>query len=139
MQNNNYKLIGVIDTLNMFPDFVRPVFKKEEKYYFQYGKNGVIYTFKEIPKEMNNRILKISSINISTNIELKENYSQGDDPVICFRIDKDTYFISDIDNSVAFIKTIETEDEMLKEEIDTFVDCVNRKNYQKKMLIKQKN
>lgn len=137
--NNNYKLVGIIDSLSDFPDFVRPVFEKEGKHYFQYGKNGIICTFKEIPKEMSNRVLNLDDVKINTNMEIKEMYTLGDNPVICFRLNKDTYFISDIDNFVPFIKEFNTDDDILKEEIDYLIDGINRKNNEQKKRIKQRN
>lgn len=137
IDKTNYNLIGVISSQNDCSDFIRPVFEKEGKHYFQYGKNGVICAFKEIPKELKNRILNLNKINVTTNTTIKETYKIGDDPIIAFRIDSQNYFISDIDNFLLFITTYTTEDEMLKEDIDMFIDCVNRKNNAKK-LVKQK-
>ena len=129
-----YNLIGVITSLNECADFVRPVFEYNGKYYFQYGKSGIIYTFKEIPKEFKNRITLLSQINISTNTELKNEYTVGDDPVIALRISRENYFLSDINNFINFIKEYKTEDEILKDEIDTLIECVNREEKKKKIL-----
>ena len=129
MEKSYYKFVGVISSLNECPDFVRPVFEKGGKHYFQMGKNGIICFFKEIPKEMRDRIVLLTDINI------RENYLVGDNPVICFRIDKNNFFISDIDNFSCFIKNYEAQDYILKEEIDMFIDCVNRKNNAKKKIL----
>jgi len=129
-----YNLIGVITSLNECADFVRPVFECNDKYYFQYGKNGIINTFKEIPKQLKNRVILLNQINVSTNINLKKEYLVGDEPIIALRIDRKNYFISDINNFILFIKEYKTEDEMLKEDIDMLIDCVNRKNKKKKIL-----
>ena len=129
-----YNLIGVTTSLNNCADFVRPVFEYNGKYYFQYGKNGVITNFKEIPKELKNRIALLNQINISTNINLKKEYETGEDPVIALRLDRTNYFLSDINNFIKFIKEYKTEDEILKEDIDILIDCVKRKNNKKKIL-----
>ena len=129
-----YNLIGVISSLNECADFVRPVFESNGKYYFQYGRNGVIYTFKEIPKEFKNRITLLNQINMSTNTALKKEYTIGDDPVIALRLDKENYFLSDIHNFMLFIKEYKTDDEILKEEIDTLIDYINREKAKKKIL-----
>ena len=129
-----YNLIGVISSLNECADFVRPVFEYNGKYYFQYGKGGIIYTFKEIPKEFKNRITLLNNINISTNTKIKKEYIIGDDPIIALRMNKENYFLSDIHNFMLFIKEYKTDDEILKEEIDTLIDCVNREKAKKKIL-----
>ena len=130
----NYNLIGVITSLNDCADFVRPVFEYNSKYYFQYGKNGVITNFKEIPKELKNRVALLNQINISTNTNLKKEYTIGEDPIIVLRLDRKNYFLSDINNFISYIKEYKTEDEMLKEDIDILIDCVKRKNNKKKIL-----
>ena len=129
-----YNLIGVITSLNDCADFVRPVFEYNGKYYFQYGKNGVITNFKEIPKELKKRVALLNQINISTNTNLKKEYTIGEDPIIVLRLDRKNYFLSDINNFISYIKEYKTEDEMLKEDIDTLIDCVKRKNNKKKIL-----
>lgn len=129
-----YNLIGVTLSQNDCADFVRPIFEYNGKYYFQYGKCGIIYTFKEIPKEFKNKITLLSQINISTNTVLKKEYTIGDDPVIALRLDRQNYFLSDIHNFIKFIKEYKTEDEILQEEIETLIDCVNREKNKKKIL-----
>jgi len=129
-----YNLIGVIDSQYICASFVRPVFEYGGKRYFQYGKNGIISIFKEIPKEFRNRIISFDQINVSTNTDLKKEFSVGDNPVIALRLDLKNYFLSDIDNFMEFIKEYQTEDELLKEEIDILTDCVKRKNTKKKIL-----
>ena len=81
----------------------------------------------------------LDDVKINTNMEIKEMYTLGDNPVICFRLNKDTYFISDIDNFVPFIKEFNTDDDILKEEIDYLIDGINRKNNEQKKRIKQRN
>ena len=140
MQNTeNYKLIGVINSYNTCPDFVRPVFKKDEKYYIMKGNLGQIDTFIEIKNEIYHRITRFEELIVSTNINLKLLYQVGDMSVICFRLDKDNYFISDIDNFVPFIKKYQTDDEILKEEIDNFLYGVKQKNKTKKKIFHIKN
>lgn len=135
IEQTKYNLIGVIFSLNECVDFVRPVFEYNGKYYFQYGKDGVITNFKEISKELKNRIALLNKIEISTNINLKKEYTVGEDPIIALRLDRKNYFLSDINNFIKFIEEYETEDEILKEEIDMLIDCIKRKNNKKKILI----
>ena len=73
---------------------------------------------------------------LNTNIKLKEAYTIGDEPIICFREDKEDYFISDLNNSVTYVSNINVDDDILKEEIDAFFECVKLKN---RKLIKQNN
>ena len=98
------------------------------------GNLGQINTFIEIKKEVYHRITRLNELIVSTNISLKSLYQIGDMSVICFRLDKNNYFISDIDNFVPFIKKYQTDDEMLKEDIDNFLYGVRQKNKVKKKI-----
>lgn len=136
MKKNNYKFVGVIDSFNMCPDFVRPVFERGGKYYFQMGKNGVISSFRELSDIMVSKIRFLVDINITSNNLINYDYGIGDEAIICFRLYEDVFFVSDIDNFVLFIKYFETNDDILKEEIDMFMEGVNRRNIAKKKILK---
>lgn len=129
MQNNDfYKLVGTINIFGLYPDFVYPIFEKDNKYYFSCSKNNIITYFKEITKNL----YKVNFLN--TNCvkfaNIQEKYPVGDKIIIAFQTNKNNFFISDINNFIPFINNFDTDDHILIEEIDNFLDEINLNNHQ---------
>lgn len=134
MTNNNwYKFVGVINFFGVYPDFVYPIFENDGKYYFQRCENCTIKSFNEIKDNLFLKMVLFMDSNVSMSIKIKSEYLIGDEPVIAFQLDKNNYFISDSTNFIPFISNFDTEDEILREEIDTLLDKINfKKNQEKK-------
>jgi len=137
MYDENYKFVGIINPFDIYPDFVYPIFEKNGKYYFQKTNNTSITVFNEIKD--NFRIEKIYLLNneIASYINIKDQYSVGDEAIVAFQLEKDKIIISDIANFISYIKDFVTDDHILIEKIDTLLDCVNRKKnkLKKKILV----
>lgn len=124
--NNYYKFVGVINFFGIYPDFVCPVFEKNGKYFFQRLENGIVTSFKEIKEEIYLMMIRFLDVSKFKNINMK--HFVGSKQIVAFQLDKNNFFIGDIDAVASLISTFETDDNILREEIDIFLDKVNRRN-----------
>ena len=67
-------------------------------------------------------------------INIKDCYCVGSEAVVAFQTDVNEFLISDTSSFVSFVNKFITEDHILIEEIDTFLDSVKRKKFMKKKL-----
>ena len=138
MENNCYKFVGVINFFGVCPDFVYPIFKKDDKYYFQKTNNTIITSFNEIKDNLRINMINFLDKDTTKFINIKNEYYIGNEAVVAFQTDKNEFLISDTSSFVSFISKFVTEDHILIEEIDTFLDNVKRKKLMKKKNVHQK-
>lgn len=138
MENNYYKFVGVINFFGLYPDFVYPIFERDGKYYFQKTRNTLITSFNEIKDNLRINMINFLDKETTKFINIKESYSIEDEAVVAFQTDKNEFLISDTSSFVSFISSFVTEDHILIEEIDGFLDNVKRKKLTKKKNICQK-
>lgn len=136
--NSSYKLVGILNLYGVYPDFVYPVFKKDDKYYFQCSENCLIKSFKEIKEKFYIQMIKLLDINKETSMTKKE-YSVGEEQIIAFQINKDNFLISNSTDFVPFISNFDTDDHILREEIDSFLYKVNNMKNNKKRILLNRN
>lgn len=132
MKNNCYKFVGVINFFGVCPDFVYPIFEKEGKYYFQKTSNTLIISFNEIKDNLRTKMINFLDKETTKFINIKDGYYIGNEAVVAFQTDIDEFLISDTSYFVSFISKFVTEDHILIEEIDAFLDNVKRKKLLKK-------
>lgn len=110
-----------MNIIDIIPDFVYPIFESNGKYYFQNSNNNIeIDSFDEIINEK--YISKIKPLNLSFNklVNIKEYYEIGDEPLVAFQLNENTYFIGKSDDFNEFIKEVKIEDEKLSKDIHNF-------------------
>lgn len=118
----------------MYPDFVYPIFEKDCKYYFQKTNNTLITSFNEIKDELRIKMINFLDKDITKFINIKNYYCVGNEAVVAFQTDVNEFLISDTSSFVSFISKFVTEDHILIEQIDIFLDRVNRKKLIKKKI-----
>lgn len=131
---DNYKFVGIMNRFGVYPDFVYPIFENNGKFYFPKASNGIIISFREI-KDVN-YIKKIRFLDDFEFDNLYDYYDVGDEQVIAFQLNQKDFYISDLKSFVPFIKNYKTDDYILKEEIDVFLDIINREKNKIKVKIK---
>lgn len=136
MNNNddNYKFVGIMNRFGVQPDFVYPIFENDGKFYFSKSSNGIISFFREI-KDIN-YIKKIHFLNSFEFNYLYDYYDVGDEQIVAFQISEKDFFISDFNSFIPFIQNFKTDDYILAEEIDVFLDIVKRKKNKVKIKAK---
>lgn len=110
-----YILIGTLNLLGIFPDFVLPVFKNGETYYFQDGENNTINRFEKVKETTIPRIVptldnRYNSITISVNSA----------PLYAFQTDENHFVIGDASRLCSFFETYQSKNEILTKEINDF-------------------
>lgn len=132
MEGNSYKFVGVINFFGVYPDFIYPIFENNGKYYFQKTDNTLITSFNEIKDSLRINMINFLDKNTTKFINIKDEYCIGDEAVVAFQTDTDQFLISDTSSFVSFISKFVTEDHILIEQIDTFLDNIKRKKHVKK-------
>lgn len=128
MNNDCYKLVGTINLFGVCPEFVYPIFERNGKYYFQCSNNATISSFKEIVENLYEKMIRFFDANDVIYMNIKKDYTIGDEIVIAFQINRNKLLVSDVDSFVPFIKDFDTDDHILTEEIDEFLSKVNFRN-----------
>lgn len=138
MEKNNYRLVGIINIFGIYPAFVYPIFEKDGKYYLQHSEVNVIDCFVETSK--NKRLSMVHYSEINPNLNIKNIFTIGDEPIFAFQVDKNNVFISEIDDFIEFINIFQTDDHVLSEQISEFIDEVKlRKALTKKKAKEESN
>lgn len=132
MENDCYKFVGVINFFGVYPDFIYPIFMKDNKYYFQKTNNTFIISFNEIKDNLRINMINFLDKDTTKFINVKDDYYVGNEAIVAFQTDKNEFLISDTSSFASFISKFVTEDHILIEEIDTFLDNVRRKRMKKK-------
>lgn len=113
MDNNTYKLIGVLNILEIYPQFSWCIFEKNGKLYSSNCKeNEIEINYFKIVNIDFNKIKLINEENFKL-LELKTDYKVGDNIPIALRRNKKNYVIGDIKYMVYFLKNYNP-----KEDID---------------------
>ena len=132
--NDVYKFVGVINRFGVYPDFVYPVFEKNDKYYLEFCYDNFIHSFKEITEKKYIDKIRLFDECMLSNIKIV--HFVGDEKVMAFQIDKDNFIVNGINDFSLFIKNFVTDDIILSEAIDYFFFNMNKENY--KIKIKEK-
>lgn len=129
-----YRFVGIINFFGVCPDFVYPIFEKDDELYFAQSENGIITSFKKIAEKLYIKMVRFIDIKSIELINVKEGYSIGDETVVAFQLDKNEFFISNVAGFIPFINEFDSDDVILKEEIDEFLDKVRIKKTLKKII-----
>lgn len=122
-----YLLIGTLNLLNV-PGFVFPIFKKDNKYYFQNAENGqVINSFEEITREEIIKLIKVLKKSKFHLKNIKMVYNVGDAPIAAYLYD-DKLFISDTTSMIEYLDSLDIKNEIFLHEIEVFKDDVKGKS-----------
>lgn len=127
MKNDCYKFIGVINFFGVCPDFVYPIFENDGKYYFQKTNYTIITSFSEIKDTLHINMINFLDEDITMFINIKNQYYVGEEAIVAFQANSNKFFVSNTSSFVSFISKFTTDDHILREEIDTFLDSVKRR------------
>ena len=116
-----YKLVGILNMFNLLPDFIYPIFEKDNKYYLLTGdmKTKTIETFKKVKESKVDDITFIKDM--KTNIKDEIILTISSSPIFGFQTSKDEVYFGKYEEMVKFLREFETDDKLLKEQIEDFV------------------
>ena len=137
MEKSGYKIVGVLNYSNVYPDFTLPVFSRDNKKYIGIlDASGIRYAgFAEIPKSLLKKVKLIDSFKdqlLSTNWD---HYSVDDEVLISFCLDKDTVYVFTLNRAVNFfLGEYECTNDSFKASIDeTIKEIEEGKKYLKNL------
>lgn len=104
IKKNCYKLIGAISISSTIPDFLIPIFEKNEKYYFQNSENGIkIDSFDEIIDENYLKNIKLFKEYYSKFLNIQNKYTINSDVVCVFQLELDKIIVSNLEEIEKFL------------------------------------
>lgn len=116
-----YKLIGFINLFDIVPDFVYPIFENGGQFYFQHGKSNHIEEFVRVKHSVYDRIIPVpSDSSIFVSLVSK--------PIYAFQYDINHIEHGTAEQLSAFLNNTQTEDLILKNEIDEFFNEISSNN-----------
>lgn len=122
-----YRLIGVMSIVGILPDFVFPIFEKDGKYYFINGDEETlkIESFVEVEKCAHERIVPLN--NLKTNEIYQRDFTKESEPIFAFQSSEIEVFIGFFKEIKAFLQSFETDNEILREDIEDFINNTGTK------------
>ena len=129
-----YKLVGVLNLLDVVPEIVYPVFENKldnSKKLFVQHKGDPIESFDFLlNKELITHVKPLESFNLVSPKITKE-FKVGDESIIGYQYDDKNLFIGTIPELIQHAE--ETNDETMKERINVVLEFYNLKNSEQKL------
>lgn len=124
---DNYKLVGILNLFDIVPDFVYPIFERDNQYYFITGDQEALKTegFEVLKDAAVKRIIRLSDLKIN---EFKQReFSKESTPIFAFQVSAREVYLGFFEEIKEFLKNLETEDEILKRAIEDFINNTGNK------------
>ena len=119
-----YKLVGILNLFEVVPDFVYPIFEKDNKYYFCIGSEEEL-KIKDFELENFSNLKKIKYLSdIKSNLSEEIILTKDSEPIFAFQSSYEYVYIGFFKEFKEFFENYEYDDEILKEEIKDFFDVV---------------
>lgn len=116
-----YKLYGIMNFFDIVPDFVRPIFEKDNDYFFQtFNESTQEIEFAKVKESAIQHITPLSFLFVSGNYSLQDKYYSV--ALYAFQTTKKAVVISDFDGMVKFLSLYKTDNEILKNSIKQFIE-----------------
>ena len=134
MSNNfeeKYRLIGVLNILDVKPDFVYPIFEHGGKYYTQRSYDYININEFELLTDYVDYVESMAKYQYVTS-NLKPYYTVGDEYLVGFQIDDEKLYIGDTESFIDYINTIPLNDNYANIAIMDFINEVNQTKLLKK-------
>jgi len=122
-QQKNYKLVGTMNLFKTSPDFVWPVFERNNEYYFQNAMGQSIESFTKVTGDKHLRLIEFIA-NKPNNYRFlggKEEYTIGDEPAVAFALVENDILVSDLSSFLGFMQDFVTDDTILRKQIGEFI------------------
>ena len=122
-----YKLIGFINIIDTVPSFVIPIFQREGMYYTGVvnGKKLIIEFFAPLKESAWYKIVYLDKV--ENNLQNIVEMCTDSKPLFAFQSTKDYVFFGRIREMRKYLKNYETDDEMLREDIDYLFNVAGSK------------
>lgn len=117
----NFRLVGVMNMFGIVPDFVYPIFEKDNQYYFITGDEETLKTegFEVVKESAIKRIVWLSEL--KTNEFEPREFNKESEPIFAFQVSGTEVYIGVFKEIEDFLQTFETDDRILKKQIKDFI------------------
>ena len=119
-----YKLVGILNLFEVVPDFVYPIFEKDNKYYFCIGSEEEL-KIKDFELENFSNLKKIRYLSdIKSNISEEIIVTKDSEPIFAFQSSYEYVHIGFFKEFKQFFETYEVDNDVVKNIIEDFFDVV---------------
>lgn len=116
-----YELYGFLNMFEIVPDFVFPIFQSKNRYYFQDGENDMITGFVPVNSLACTRVQQIGNYKRIIGIKNKK-LEINSKPIYAFQTSKSEIICGESKMMLNFFNSYQTENLILKEEIQDFIN-----------------
>lgn len=121
--DREYQFVGAINLFGLYPDFLFPVYEREDEYFFHNGDKNRIYDFDPITESVRDKIVFLQSEQVKITDNTKKKYYHEQDPLVyAFQESPDEIFCSDLTGMVKFLISFTTDDGILQKQIRDFIN-----------------
>ena len=118
-----YKFVGIVNLFDIYPDFLFPIYKKGNAFFFHNGGKNRIYSFDHATKSVCKKIIFLDCQDIHiTNISKKEYFFVNDMPIYAFQSSEKEIICCDLGNMIKYLNKFESEDLILTKQINRFIN-----------------
>lgn len=116
-----YKFVGVVNLFSLYPDFLFPVYEKDNELYFHNGTVDRIIDFDPLSESAKNKVIFLDDKNYHIiNFVETANYSKDSSPVYAFQESEEVILCSNPSYMFRFLVNYNTDDEILEKNITYF-------------------
>ncbi len=115
-----YELCGFLNMFDIVPDFVYPIFRNDNIFYFQDGENDIINNFVPVKPSIYARIHKIGTCETIIGIK-SEIASINSKPLYAFQVNESEIVCGKSDFILDFFTNYSTDNPILEEEINDLI------------------
>lgn len=116
-----YKLVGILNLFDVIPDFVYPIFEKDNQYFFQHGDDESLKRLDFLPVKESaiDRIVLLKDLKVNKLPQIW--FSVSSKPLFGFHFSDNEVYLGFFEEMAEFLKSFKTEDDILVKEIREFL------------------
>lgn len=120
---DNYNFTGFINLFNIYPDFLYPVYEKDNELYFHNGEINSINDFDPLNESSKNRVIYLDDSHYHIICALDSYvFTKHSSPAYAFQESENVVFCSGLSTMYNYIKNFRTDDNILKKAIKNYID-----------------
>lgn len=120
--DSSYEFVGVVNLFDIYPDFLFPIYKNKNRFFFHNGAKNRIYNFEPVTMAIIDKIIYLDCKDVFICNKAKNKYYfEHDVPVYAFQRNRGEIFCAEAGEMVAYLKMFKTEDKILFRQINRFI------------------
>lgn len=116
-----YKLVGILNVFDVIPDFIYPIFERDNQHFFQQGddKSLKLEEFVLVKESVIDRIVLLKDLQVNASPQTE--FTISSKPLFGFQFSDEEVYLGFYEEMKEFLLSFETEDTILKKEISDFL------------------